>query len=97
MQGQLVVVDAIVLATPNFSHLPLISAVFQRTSAHLLIEKPLCTTVEDCLQVSIHTLSSLYLSTAVNHRGRLSTAQAELARFSRTQYMYEFARFSRVS
>jgi hypothetical protein len=23
----------------------------QRTSAHLLIEKPLCTTVEDCLKV----------------------------------------------
>lgn len=42
--------DAVVIATPNFTHVDvLLSAV--RTDLHILTEKPLCTTVEDCRRV----------------------------------------------
>lgn len=50
-QSEVLRIDAIIVATPNFSHFDLISAAILRTSAHLLIEKPMCTTVEDCLKV----------------------------------------------
>jgi myo-inositol 2-dehydrogenase / D-chiro-inositol 1-dehydrogenase len=43
-------VDAVVVATPNFTHFDVLEAVF-RTEKHVLVEKPLCTTVEDCLRV----------------------------------------------
>ena len=39
--------DAYIIATPNFSHINILRDILQ-TKAHLLIEKPLCTTVRDC-------------------------------------------------
>jgi len=41
------IADAYIIATPNFTHIEVLKSVF-RSNAHLLIEKPLCTTVEDC-------------------------------------------------
>jgi len=43
-------VDAVVVATPNYTHFDVLQAVFE-TRKHVLIEKPLCTTVEDCFRV----------------------------------------------
>lgn len=43
-------VDAVVVATPNFSHAEILDAVFE-TDLHVLVEKPLCTTLEDCRRV----------------------------------------------
>jgi predicted dehydrogenase len=42
--------DAVVVATPNHTHAEMLARVFE-TDAHVLVEKPLCTTVEDCLRV----------------------------------------------
>jgi myo-inositol 2-dehydrogenase/D-chiro-inositol 1-dehydrogenase len=39
--------DAVVIATPNFTHAEVMRHALP-TDAHLLIEKPLCTTVADC-------------------------------------------------
>lgn len=44
-------VDAVVVATPNFTHYEVLQDVF-RTRKHVLVEKPLCTTVEDALRVA---------------------------------------------
>ncbi|CAG0965520.1 myo-inositol 2-dehydrogenase / D-chiro-inositol 1-dehydrogenase [Myxococcaceae bacterium] len=52
-------VDAVVIATPNFSHAEVLADVF-RTGKHVLVEKPLCTTVEDCRRV---------IDAAAKHRG----------------------------
>ncbi len=41
-------VDAYIIATPNFTHINILKKII-KTNAHLLIEKPLCTTVKDCL------------------------------------------------
>ena len=41
-------VDAYIIATPNFTHIDVLKKII-KTNAHLLIEKPLCTTVKDCL------------------------------------------------
>lgn len=43
-------VDVVVVASPNFTHRAVLDDVFQ-TGKHILIEKPLCTTIEDCLHV----------------------------------------------
>ena len=43
------IVDAYIIATPNFTHIEILRELV-KTKAHLLIEKPLCTTVEDCLE-----------------------------------------------
>jgi myo-inositol 2-dehydrogenase/D-chiro-inositol 1-dehydrogenase len=43
-------VDAVVIASPNYTHFDVLQAVFE-TRKHVLIEKPLCTTVEDCFRV----------------------------------------------
>jgi len=43
-------VDAVVVASPNHTHYDVLQEVF-RTRKHVLVEKPLCTTVEDCLRV----------------------------------------------
>src|SRR5262245_35364706 len=40
-------IDAVVIATPNFSHFDVLQDVF-RTDKHVLVEKPLCTEVEHC-------------------------------------------------
>lgn len=39
--------DAVVLATPNMTHIDLLRDLME-TGLHLLVEKPLCTRVEDC-------------------------------------------------
>ena len=42
--------DAVVIATPNFTHHDVLTDVLH-TSLHVLVEKPLCTTVADCQRV----------------------------------------------
>ena len=41
------IADAYIIATPNFNHINILRDII-KTGAHLLIEKPLCTTVKDC-------------------------------------------------
>lgn len=43
-------VDAVVVATPNYTHYEVLQAVFE-TRKHVLVEKPLCTDVDDCKRV----------------------------------------------
>jgi len=43
-------VDVVVVASPNHTHFDVLQAVFA-TRKHVLVEKPLCTTVEDCRRV----------------------------------------------
>lgn len=43
-------VDAVVIASPNHTHRDIMSDVLQ-SGVHVLLEKPMCTTVEDCLDV----------------------------------------------
>jgi predicted dehydrogenase len=40
-------IDAVIIATPNFTHAAILRDAFQ-TDKHILCEKPLCTTIEDC-------------------------------------------------
>ena len=42
--------DAVVVATPNMTHSDLLSDLME-TDLHLLVEKPLCTRIEDCRRV----------------------------------------------
>ena len=41
------IADAYIVATPNFTHIDILKDLL-KTEAHLLVEKPLCTTVDDC-------------------------------------------------
>lgn len=43
-------VDAVVVATPNFTHYEVLQGIFE-TRLHVLVEKPLCTDVDDCRRV----------------------------------------------
>lgn len=43
-------VDVVVIATPNFTHRTVMEAVFE-TDCHVLLEKPMCTSLEDCAWV----------------------------------------------
>jgi predicted dehydrogenase len=44
--------DALVIASPNHTHVDVLDDVFTlRPDAHVLVEKPLCTTVDDCRRV----------------------------------------------
>ncbi len=43
-------IDAVVVATPNFTHAEVLGHLL-KTDHHILVEKPLCTTLEDCLLV----------------------------------------------
>ena len=43
-------VDAVVITSPNFTHAAVLADALA-TDKHVLIEKPLCTTVQDCLAV----------------------------------------------
>lgn len=43
-------VDAVIIATPNFTHVDILKDALA-TSLHVFIEKPLCTTIEDCMKV----------------------------------------------
>jgi myo-inositol 2-dehydrogenase/D-chiro-inositol 1-dehydrogenase len=44
-------VDAVIIASPNHTHVDVLADVFE-TDKHILVEKPLCTTVKDCLDVA---------------------------------------------
>ncbi len=43
--------DVVVVATPNMTHADILMDVLAEPDLHVLIEKPLCTTVEDCQRV----------------------------------------------
>jgi len=47
---ELGLVDAVIIATPNYTHVDVLKDALA-TSLHVFIEKPLCTTIEDCLAV----------------------------------------------
>lgn len=49
-------VDAVVVSTPNFTHAAVLDDVFE-TDLHVLVEKPLCTTLEDCRHVETRAAS----------------------------------------
>ena len=50
------IADAYIIATPNFTHIDVLRDIV-KTNAHLLIEKPLCTTVEDCKEFKTKTMN----------------------------------------
>ncbi len=52
-------VDAVIIASPNFTHAEILSEVF-KTHKHVLIEQPLCTKIDDCMRV---------VEAAASHRG----------------------------
>jgi len=58
------IADAYIIATPNFTHIEVLKSVL-KSNAHLLIEKPLCTTVEDCKE---------FASLTTNYPGVIWTA-----------------------
>jgi myo-inositol 2-dehydrogenase/D-chiro-inositol 1-dehydrogenase len=43
-------VDAVVIATPNHTHIEVMREVF-KTDKHVLLEKPMCTNIEDAIEV----------------------------------------------
>ncbi|NIT97849.1 MAG: Gfo/Idh/MocA family oxidoreductase, partial [Actinobacteria bacterium] len=43
--------DAVVVASPNYTHAAILDDVLA-TDLHILVEKPLCTTVDDCRRVA---------------------------------------------
>ena len=43
-------VDVVIIATPNYTHIDVLKDALA-TSLHVFIEKPLCTNIEDCLNV----------------------------------------------
>jgi predicted dehydrogenase len=45
-------VDVVVVASPNHTHRSVLDDVFDRPQMHVLVEKPLCTTIADCLHVA---------------------------------------------
>jgi len=45
-------VDVVVVATPNFTHRDVLMDVFAHPHLHVLVEKPLCTTMADCAEVA---------------------------------------------
>jgi myo-inositol 2-dehydrogenase/D-chiro-inositol 1-dehydrogenase len=51
--------DAVIICTPNFTHASVLEPIFE-TDLHVLLEKPMCTTLEDCFRVE---------SAAAQHRG----------------------------
>jgi predicted dehydrogenase len=58
------IADAYIIATPNFTHIKVLKSAL-KSNAHLLIEKPLCTTVEDCKE---------FASLTTNYPGVIWTA-----------------------
>jgi myo-inositol 2-dehydrogenase/D-chiro-inositol 1-dehydrogenase len=44
-------VDAVIVATPNYTHVDLLRKLIPWKKAHLYVEKPMCTTMADCLEV----------------------------------------------
>ena len=43
-------IDAVIIATPNYTHVDVLKDALA-TPLHVFIEKPLCTTIDDCLKV----------------------------------------------
>ena len=50
------VADAYIIATPNFTHFKILKDII-KSESHLLIEKPLCTTVQDCKEIKKNTIN----------------------------------------
>ena len=42
-------VDGYIISTPNFTHIDVLKDVI-KTKKHILVEKPLCTTIKDCIE-----------------------------------------------
>ena len=62
------IADAYIIATPNFTHIDVLRDL-TKTNAHLLIEKPLCTTVKDCKEFKKNTSNySGLIWTAMEYR-----------------------------
>ncbi len=55
--------DAVVVSSPNMTHIDILADIFA-ADIHVLVEKPLCTTVEDCLKVIDLAENSDYSSVA---------------------------------
>jgi len=43
-------VDGYIISTPNFTHIDVLKDVI-KTKKHILVEKPLCTTIKDCIKL----------------------------------------------
>lgn len=69
-------VDAVVVASPNFTHKSVLDDVFT-TDIPVLVEKPMCTTVEDCISV-VHAQSQRTALTWVGLEYRYMAPIAEL-------------------
>ena len=80
--------DAVVIATPNMTHVDVLSDVLG-TDLHVLVEKPLCTTVADCARV---------LDAASGHRGviRVGLEYRYMAPFARLIQEVETGTVGRV-
>jgi myo-inositol 2-dehydrogenase / D-chiro-inositol 1-dehydrogenase len=79
--------DAVVVATPNHTHIDVVSDVLA-TDVHALVEKPLCTTVADCLRiVELEAQRAAGLVTWVGLEYRYMPAAAELLRLVRAGVM----------
>lgn len=58
--------DVVVIATPNMTHYQILMDIINHPKTHhVLVEKPLCTTVEDCRKVS-YSLNINHLSIFIN-------------------------------
>jgi len=44
--------DAIIIASPNDTHVNILEQILRRDSRPILVEKPLCTTVDDCRRIA---------------------------------------------
>lgn len=71
-------VDAVVVASPNFTHRDILMDVFS-TDLPVLVEKPMCTTVEDCRDI-VEAQSSRSALTWVGLEYRYMAPIAELVR-----------------
>jgi len=76
-------VDAVVISTPNHTPLDVLADVFQ-TDFHVLVEKTLCTTVEDCRKVvaaadaRFGRVDALVNAAALTDRGTIWDTSPEL-------------------
>lgn len=80
--------DAVVIATPNMTHADVLGCVLG-TNLHVLVEKPLCTTVADCRRV---------IDAASEHRGviRVGLEYRYMAPFARLIQEVEAGAVGRV-